>query len=70
MGSRQIVGIVLLVVGAAVLVMGWNASRSLTEQVSETFTGRYSRETTIYLVGGGAAAVLGLVMLLTGRSRS
>lgn len=70
MSSRQIFGIVLLVVGVALLVMGWNASQSVTEKLSETFTGRFTRDTTVYLVGGGAAAVLGLLLLVTGRSRA
>lgn len=71
MGSRQIFGIVLLVVGLVLFMTGWNASGSVNEKLTETLTGRYTRETTLYLIGGGGAAVAGLLLLLLllGRSR-
>jgi hypothetical protein len=33
------------------------------EELGEAFTGKYSTETMMYLIGGGVAAVAGLFML-------
>jgi drug/metabolite transporter (DMT)-like permease len=66
MSQVRIFGIVLLVVGAVVLAVGMNASHSVADQVSDTFTGRFTSTTAWYLIGGGAAAVCGLLMLFTG----
>lgn len=67
MSGSKIAGIVLLVVGAILLYFGFNATDSVGEQVVEGVTGRYTDETMWYLIGGGIAAVGGLVLLLTGR---
>ncbi len=63
MSSNQIIGIVLLVVGAILLYFGYQASQSMGEQITETFTGRFSDSTTWYFIGGAAAAVGGIAML-------
>ncbi|MBN2452077.1 MAG: DUF3185 family protein [Lentisphaeria bacterium] len=70
MSSQRLVGIVLVVVGLAVLVFGLNASHSLADQVSETFTGRFTRATTWYIIGGAAAGLLGLLMAAFGGRRN
>jgi hypothetical protein len=62
----RILGLALLIVGIGLLLIGWNATESLTEQLHETFTGRFTETTTWYLIGGGIAAAVGLVMLLFG----
>lgn len=56
----------MLVVGVNLLIVGINASHSVADQVSNTFTGRFTRETAGYIIGGGAAALLGLLMVLFG----
>ena len=66
MSQNRIIGIVLLVVGVIVLVVGMNASHSVGDQVSKTFTGRFTKETMWYLIGGGAAALIGLLMVFGG----
>ena len=66
MNLQRIVGIVLLVVGVILLSVGMNASHSLADQVSNTFTGRFTQATTWYIVGGIASALLGLLMVLSG----
>jgi len=66
MSRQRISGIVLLVVGAIVLIVGMNASHSAADQVSNTFTGRFTRETMWYIIGGGAAGLLGLLLVLSG----
>jgi hypothetical protein len=67
MSGSKIIGLVLLVVGAILLYFGFNATESVGEQVVEGVTGKYTDETMWYLIGGGAAGVVGLVLLLTGK---
>ena len=64
MNPQRIVGVVLLVVGVILLSVGINASHSLADQVSNTFTGRFTQATTWYIVGGIASALLGVLMVL------
>lgn len=59
MGSSKLIGVVLLVVGVALLYFGYQASQSVGGQISETLTGQYTDETMWYLIGGAAAAVAG-----------
>ncbi|MGA3067869.1 MAG: DUF3185 family protein [Tepidisphaeraceae bacterium] len=66
MSTQRIFGIVLLVVGVALMIVGINASHSAADQVSNTFTGRFTQETAWYIFGGGAAALFGLLMVLVG----
>ncbi|MFU8803144.1 MAG: DUF3185 family protein [Bradymonadaceae bacterium] len=64
MSNAKILGLVLLVVGVGLLFFGWQSTQSLTESARETLTGRYSDETMWYLIGGGAAAVTGLLLVI------
>jgi len=66
MSLQRIIGVVLLVVGVTLVIVGMNASHSVADQVSNTFTGRFTRETAGYIIGGGVAALLGLLMVLFG----
>lgn len=63
MDPQRLFGIVLLVLGAILLFVGMNSSQSLGEQVSQTFTGRFSERTTWYLIGGIVAGLLGVLLL-------
>lgn len=67
MSGTKILGLVLVVVGAILLYFGFNATESVGEQVVEGVTGRYTDETMWYLIGGGVAGVVGLVLLLFGK---
>jgi hypothetical protein len=68
MTTKKIAGLVLLVVGALLLYFGLEATEAPLEQARETLTGDYSDQTMLYLVGGAAAAIAGLGLLLfTGR---
>jgi hypothetical protein len=66
MNLQSIFGVVLLVVGVILLSVGMNASHSLADQMTNTFTGRYTHDTTWYIIGGIATALLGLLMVLFG----
>lgn len=67
MSTSQIIGIVLLVVAAALLYTGYQASQSMGEQVVESFTGRFTDSTTWYFILGAAAAVGGFLLLAVRR---
>lgn len=64
MNTSRLIGIGLLVLGGILLYFGFNATNSPAEELGEAFTGKYSDETMMYLVGGGVAAVAGLFMLV------
>ena len=66
MSGSRVLGLLLVVVGAGLLYFGMNASRAPLERLSETFTGRYTERTQSYLIGGGAALVVGLGLTLFG----
>jgi len=63
MNQNQMLGVVLLVIGAIALYFGFNATNAPMEEVTEAFTGKYSDQTMLYLIGGAVAGVAGLVML-------
>lgn len=69
MSFGRILGVVALVVGVGLLVTGYNASESAVDQLSETFLGRYTDETVWYLIGGVAASLGGLLLLIMGGKR-
>ena len=59
MGSSKLVGVVLLVVGIALLFLGFKSSHSVGGEITETLTGQYTDETMLFLIGGAAAAAAG-----------
>ncbi len=59
MGSTKLVGVILLVVGIALLYFGYQSTQSVGDQITETLTGRFTDETMWYLIGGAAAVVAG-----------
>ena len=69
MSTQRIAGIVLLVVGVAVLIYGINASHSFADRVSDTFNGRFTEATTWYIIGGAASGLLGLLLVAFGGAR-
>ena len=66
MNPPRIIGVVLLVVGVILFIVGLNASHSMADRISETFTGRFTEGTTWYIIGGIASALLGLLLVLFG----
>jgi Protein of unknown function (DUF3185) len=67
MGNNQVIGIVLLVIGALLLYFGIHATDAPVEKARDAITGGYSHQTMLYLIGGGAAAIAGVAMLFRGR---
>ena len=59
--------VVLLVAGVVLLIFGLNASNSFSSDVSRAITGNPTDKSIWFLVGGGAAAIIGLFGLLSGR---
>jgi uncharacterized protein YjeT (DUF2065 family) len=69
MNDKRILGIVLLVIGAVLLYFGFQASDAPLEQARESLTGDYSDRTMLYLIGGAAAAIGGIALLVVGARR-
>jgi uncharacterized membrane protein len=70
MPPKRLLGIVLLVVGLFLLYFGLRATDSIGESIQEGLTGKFSDETTWFLVGGAVAIVVGAALaLLPGRTR-
>jgi len=63
MNNNKIIGIILLMVGVIALYFGINATNAPMEEMTEAFTGQYSDQTMLYLIGGAVAGIAGLVML-------
>ena len=62
MGGNKVIGIVLLVIGLILLYFGWQSSQSVGDQITETFTGRFTDSTMWFLIIGAAAAVGGILI--------
>lgn len=69
MSQRKIIGLCILVIGVILLVFGYNQTQSLSGEMGEALTGRYSDETMLYLILGAVAVVAGLGIALTGGKR-
>lgn len=67
MSANVAIGGVLFVVGAILLVFGFNASEAPLDQLSNTLTGRYTDRTMWYLILGAAGVVGGALVAFTGR---
>jgi hypothetical protein len=59
-------GIASIVGGVALIGYGIEASNSLSSNVSRTFTGSPTDKTIWLLLGGVAAGILGLILVLPG----
>ena len=60
----RILGIVLFIGGAALIVGGYFASQSVAESVRSFLGFKFGKETMWYLIGGAAAVISGLLVLL------
>lgn len=62
----RIFGLVLLAVGVVLLLFGLNSSQAVGEKVMEGITGRFTKETMLYIIGGVALIVGGGALVLFG----
>ena len=67
MSTQRIVGIVLLVVGVVLFIIGMNATDSVADKLSDTFTGKWTDSTAWYVYGGLGLGLLGLLVTIFGR---
>jgi hypothetical protein len=58
----RILGIVLLVVGIILLAFGISASRSISSDVSNFFTGQPTDRSIWLLIGGAVSLVVGIIL--------
>jgi hypothetical protein len=65
----KLLGLALLAVGVVLLVMGWNASDSLSSEISEVFRGTPTDRAIWLLVAGGVTGLVGLALLFNPRRR-
>lgn len=63
---NKIVSIVLLIGGVVLMIIGINATNSFSSDVSRFFTGSPTDKAIWMLIGGVAAAVIGLIGTLRG----
>lgn len=68
--DRRILGIVLIVVGALLLYFGYQKTGAVTERAKQTITGDYTDRTMLYLVGGAAAGIAGIALVVLGSRRA
>jgi hypothetical protein len=64
MSTNKILAIVLLLVGAALLYWGFDASDSFASEVSEAVQGAPSDKSIGLMVAGGVSALIGIFFLM------
>ncbi|GAA0306984.1 DUF3185 family protein [Rhodovulum strictum] len=69
MTQTNIIGLVVLALGAVLLFFAWRASQAPMDQMSEALTGRFAGNTMWYLLGGVVAVVAGVGLLWRGNAR-
>lgn len=69
MTTKQIIGIIFLIGGVGILLYGLSLQNSLQYQFVSAFSGNTPNATAM-MIGGGIGGVIGLILLLTGGSKS
>jgi hypothetical protein len=59
---NKAIGMALLAVGVALILYGFNASDSVSSNISRAFVGAPTDKTIWLLLGGSAAVVIGVIM--------
>ena len=67
MNASQMVGIVVLVLGAVLLGFAYQSSNAPLDQISSIVTGRYTDQTMWYLIGGIVLVLAGGLLTIFGR---
>ena len=68
MSISRILGILLVVGGGALIVAGYFASRSVGDSIRTFFGASFTKETLWYFIGGAAAVIAGLFVLIGRRT--
>ena len=66
--STRVIGIVLFIGGIGLIVGGYFASQSASESIRSFLGFKSGKETMWYLIGGAAAVISGLLLLMSGRN--
>lgn len=69
MTNNRILALVMMAVGLILLLIAYQSSQSMGDQVTEALTGRFTDSTIWLLIIGAASAVAGIGMLVSGRQR-
>jgi hypothetical protein len=57
---NRFIAVILILGGITLLILGYNEAHTLPSRVTRAFTGHPTNESLWYLIGGGAAVILGL----------
>ncbi len=68
MAISRILGILLVVGGAGLILVGYFSSRSAADSIRSFLGADFTKETLWFLIGGAAAFVSGLFLLIGGRN--
>jgi hypothetical protein len=66
----NIAGLAIFAVGIVLLILGFNASQSVSSDVSRFFTGNPTDKSIWLLIGGAGAVIVGLFVAIRGARRT
>jgi uncharacterized membrane protein YqhA len=66
MKKSKVLGFIVLALGIVLLIFALQATNAPADQITEALTGRYTDRTMWYLMGGIAASLGGLFLLIFG----
>ena len=67
---NKMVSVVLLIGGVVLIIMGVQATNSVSSDLSRFFTGSPTDKAIWMLIGGGVASVIGLVGVMRGAKQA
>lgn len=66
MTQTKVFGFIALAIGIVLLIFALQGTNAPADQITEALTGRYTDRTMFYLIGGIAASLGGLFLLVFG----
>ena len=64
MNAIRLLGVGVALIGLVFVVVGIDSTHTPLEQLSQTFTGKFTHETMLYITGGLAAIIAGGVLVV------